>query len=398
VNAGSASAQRVGLGASAPGDARCATTATHAAEPHASAATRPTVTPPSPSSGAAPCDPLPTVRELGPGDTARWNDFVLGCPDATFFHRAEWKGVVERAFGHRTWFLYAETGGAISGVLPLAQVKSRLFGHALVSLPFAVYGGIAAADPASVRALDERAQALAVELGVGHLEYRHVRGVHPDWKRSALYVTFRKPLLPDVEANLLAVPRKQRAMIRKGIKNGLGVEIDRGVERFFRLYSDNVQRHGTPALAVRYFRLLREAFGDDCEVLLATKDGRPVSGVLSFYFRDEVLPYYAGDLPEARDLAANDFKYWQVMRRACERGMRVFDYGRSKRGTGSFDFKRNWGFEAQPLEYEYRLVRADKVPENNPLNPKYRAFIWCWKRLPARVATALGPFVVRNLG
>ena len=94
--------------------------------------------------------------------------------------------------------------------------------------------------------------------------------------------------------------------------------------------------------------------------------GMPVSSVLSFYFRDEVLPYYAGDSIDARDLAANDFKYWELMRRACERGLKVFDYGRSKRGTGSFDFKKNWGFEPAPLAYEYRLfTRATRAAEQS---------------------------------
>jgi FemAB-related protein (PEP-CTERM system-associated) len=202
-----------------------------------------------------------------------------------------------------------------------------------------------------------------------------------------------------VEANMLAIPRKQRAMVRKGIKHGLRSEIDPRVDRFFHLYADNVHRHGTPPQSRRYFETLQRVFGNDAEVLtVVAPDGRPVSSVLTFYFRDEVLPYYAGDDVAARDLAANDFKYWELMRRACERGCRVFDYGRSKRGTGSFDFKKNWGFEATPLNYEFVLYRGDRIPENNPLNPKYRAFIAAWRRLPLPLANALGPSIVRGLG
>ncbi|HPP84245.1 MAG TPA: FemAB family PEP-CTERM system-associated protein, partial [Rubrivivax sp.] len=214
-----------------------------------------------------------------------------------------------------------------------------------------------------------------------------------------LYVTFRKALLPDEEANLLAIPRKQRAMVRKGIKNGLASALDEGVERFFALYADNVHRHGTPALPRRYFEQLRREFGRDCEVLtVSSADGRPVSSVLSFYFRDEVLPYYAGDAEAARELAANDFKYWELMRRACARGLATFDYGRSKQGTGSFSFKKNWGFEPTPLHYEYRLYKRDAVPQNNPSNAKYRLLIETWRRLPLALANRLGPYVVRSLG
>jgi len=248
-------------------------------------------------------------------------------------------------------------------------------------------------------ALEVEAQALARRLRVDHLEMRNLERAHPDWPAQDLYVTFRKPILPEEEANMLAIPRKQRAVVRKGIKNGLTSALDDGVGRFFALYADNVHRHGTPPLPKRYFEALRATFGEDAEVLtVVSPEGKAVSSVLSFYFKDEVLPYYAGDRTEARDLAANDFKYWELMRRACEKGVRIFDFGRSKQGTGPFDFKRNWGFEPAPLAYEYCLYRRSSIPQNNPLNPKYRAFIALWKRLPVPVANAIGPHLVRGLG
>ena len=335
---------------------------------------------------------------MTPGDTARWDQFVFGCPAATFFHRAGWKEVIERAFGHRTHFLLAEENGVILGVLPLAEIDSRLFGHSLSSLPFCVYGGIIASTEPARQALDEAAQMLAASLNVDFLEYRNMVPFHTEWPSKDLYVTFRKTIDPDVEANMLAIPRKQRAMVRKGIKAGLASAIDNDVERFFPVFADNVHRHGTPALPKRYFALLKEIFGNDCEVMSVVKDGQVLSSVLSFYFRDEVLPYYAGDTLAARDFAANDFKYWELMRRACERGIKVFDYGRSKRGTGPFDFKKNWGFEPQPLCYEYQLHRAKTVPDHNPLNPKYRLFIQAWQKLPLPLANLIGPHIVKNLG
>jgi len=335
---------------------------------------------------------------MTPGDTACWDQFVFGFPAATFFHRAGWKEVIERAFGHRTHFLLAEENGAIQGVLPLAEIDSSLFGHSLSSLPFCVYGGIIASTEPARQALDEAAQMLAASLNVDFLEYRNRVPFHTEWPGKDLYVTFRKTIAPDVETNMLAIPRKQRAMVRKGIQAELASEIDNGVERFFSVFADNVHRHGTPALPKRYFALLQEIFGNDCEVMSVVKDGQILSSVLSFYFRDEVLPYYAGDTLAARAVAANDFKYWELMRRACERGIKVFDYGRSKRGTGPFDFKKNWGFEPQPLYYEYQLHRARAVPDHNPLNPKYQFFIKAWQKLPLSLANLIGPHIVKNLG
>ena len=345
---------------------------------------------------------VPTIQRLSLNDAPaalRWDRFVMSCPAATFFHRAGWQRVLNNVFHHDTYFLYAQTDGRIAGVLPLAHVKSMLFGSSLVSLPFTVYGGVAAANDDAARALEAEAQRIAERLGVGHLELRHTQARHADWPMQDLYVTFRKAILPDEQANLAAIPRKQRAMVRKGIKNGLRSDIDPGVDRFFALYADNVHRHGTPALPRRYFHALREEFGTDCDVLtVSAADGRPLSSVLSFYFRDEVLPYYAGDDLSARELAANDFKYWELMRRSCANGLTLFDFGRSKQGTGPYAFKKNWGFEPTPLHYEYRLYKRDAVPQNNPANAKYRLLIEAWKRLPIGMANWLGPYVVRGLG
>jgi FemAB-related protein (PEP-CTERM system-associated) len=342
------------------------------------------------------------ISLLDPADTAKakqWDEYVLSCPAGTFFHRSAWQEIIRDVFRHKTYFLRAEDETGIRGVLPLAHVNSRLFGNALVALPFGVYGGVAASDAEAFTALENEAQQLARRLDVDHLEFRNLRQHHADWPTQELYVTFRKEILPEVEDNLLAIPRKQRAMVRKGIKNGLVSTVDRNSDRFFALYADNVHRHGTPAFPKRYFDTLLSVFGKDCEVLTVTgPDGQLLSSVMSFYFRDEVLPYYAGDDESARHLAANDFKYWELMRRACARGLKVFDYGRSKHGTGSFSFKKNWGFEPQPLHYEYCLYKSDSIPQNNPANAKYRIFIEAWRRMPIGLANWLGPHIVRNLG
>ena len=204
-----------------------------------------------------------TIRHLDPADTAtasRWDEFVFACAEASFFHRSSWQGVIRDVFRHATYFLYAENDCGIRGVLPLAHVNSLLFGNALVALPFAVYGGIAAIDADAAVALEAAAQELARKLGVDHLEFRNVRPRRTEWPTQDLYVTFRKPILPDVDENMLSIPRKQRAMVRKGIKNGLVSTVDRNSERFFKLYADNVHRHGTPAMPRRYFDTLLRSF------------------------------------------------------------------------------------------------------------------------------------------
>lgn len=336
-----------------------------------------------------------TARE---DDAARWDAYVFAAPKATFFHRYGWRRVFESVMRHPTYFLLATRGDQVVGVLPLAQVKSILFGNTLASLPFCASGGIVADDAEAESALNAEAVALAERLGVGHLEYRSMEPSTRGWPTSDLYFTFRKDILPDVEANMNAIPRKQRAMVRKAIKAELKSEFDSDCERFFRAYSESVHRLGTPVFAKRWFQALQREFGDACTVLTIAQGNDIVASVMSFYFRDQVLPYYGGGTHLARDVAGNDFMYWELMRRSCEAGIKVFDYGRSKRGTGAFDFKKNWGFEPTPLPYEYKLIRATAVPEHNPLNPKYQRFIKLWQRLPLGVANALGPHIVRQLG
>ena len=356
-----------------------------------------------PRRAADPADAAPArlrLLDADPQQRARWDAFVLACPQATFFHRAGWQTVIEQAFGHRTWFYYVEQGGQIRGVLPLAQVRSRLFGHALTGLPFCVYGGVAALDAAAGAMLEAAAVALARQLRPGHLELRDLLPAPPDprWRGKALYVTFRKEIGADNEANLNAIPRKQRAMVRKGMKCGLQGQVDDDVERFFRAYARSVHRLGTPVFSKRYFALLKQEFGADCEVRVIVRGSELVAGVLSFFFRDEVLPYYGGGMDVAREVAGNDFMYWDLMQASATRGCRIFDFGRSKLGTGAYDFKKNWGFTAQPLHYRYQLFGSDDLPDVNPLNPKYRLFIALWRRLPGALVNRLGPYLVKQLG
>lgn len=338
------------------------------------------------------------VRAATDADARAWDGFVEAQPEATFFHRFGWRRVLEHAFGHATYYLLAEEGGGVVGVLPLARVRSRLFHDALISTPFCVYGGAVARDAQITGALLLAGGELARALGVDYMELRHVRPVRPDWPTKSLYVTFRRELEADHDANLKAVPRKQRAVIRKGLGAGLDVRADESMEDFYRVYSESVRNLGTPVFSRRYVRMLREVFPEESEILTVRHGGRPVSSVLSFYFRDEVLPYYGGGTIAARDLKAYDLMYWELMRRAVERGIRVFDFGRSKRDTGAYSYKTHWGFEPSPLYYEYDLVRARSMPDVSPANPKYERFIRLWRRLPLPVSQLLGPPLARSLG
>jgi len=337
-------------------------------------------------------------------ETAAWDAFVHAHPQATFFHLLAWREVIERAFNHRTYYLVAEQDGAVVGVLPLAQVKTRLFGHTLISSPFCVYGGPLAVNQEAFAALADHAAGLRARLGAAAVEMRFLEApaegwLEPAWQeRPALYVTFRRAISADDEANLKSIPRKQRAVVRKAIDRRLTATEGRAVDGLHAIYAQSVRNLGTPVFGRRYFRLLAEAFGPAMDVVTVCDDGTPVASVMNFYFRDEVIPYYGGGTAAARACGGNDFMYWEVMRRGAARGCRLFDFGRSKAGTGAFAFKKNFGFPPTPLHYRVQVAPGEKIPEVNPANPKYRLMIAAWKRLPLPVANLLGPSLVRGTG
>jgi FemAB-related protein (PEP-CTERM system-associated) len=353
---------------------------------------------------------MPAISSAGPASGLRiapltddraseWDAFVSSSGESTFFHRAGWRTIFRDVFRLDPQFLFAERDGRIAGILPLVHQKSLLFGNALIAAPFCVEGGTLAADDEARTALDNAAIALMQEKGAASLEFRSRKATRPGWvARKDLYATFSRPLSESDDENLKAIPRKQRAVVRKTLQGPLTSEIDRDAGRLFRVYSESVRNLGTPVFPRRYFEALLRVFGEDCDIVTILDAGEPVSAVMNFYFRDTVLPYYGGGTHGARKNGANDFLYWETMRRAAARGYRRFDFGRSKAGTGAFSFKKNWGFEPEWLEYEFYLKPGAAMPDKNPNNPKFAPLIEIWKRLPLPIANFIGPFLVRGLG
>ena len=339
------------------------------------------------------------IRPASDADASAWDAFVRAAPDGTFFHRFAWRSLLRDVFGLDPRYLVVEREGRIAGVLPLVHQKSLLFGRSLISTPFCMQGGPLADDAAAVTALDQAAVALMAELKVPVLEYRGRTASRAGWlAKRDLYATFARSLSASDEDNLKAIPRKQRAVVRKTLGGALTAGMDDGIDVHFQIYSESMRNLGTPMFPKRWFAALRKAFGEDCDVIVIRDGCEPVSAVMNFYHNGTVLPYYGGGTAGARRSGANDLLYWEVMRRAALRGCRRFDFGRSKAGTGAFAFKKNWGFEPEWLEYEYKLAPGAELPEKNPNNPKYAMMISVWKKLPLPLANFLGPFLVGGLG
>ncbi|PKB25593.1 FemAB-related protein (PEP-CTERM system-associated) [Novosphingobium kunmingense] len=348
-----------------------------------------------------------TVRPVDLGlslEQARIEGFVAVQPDGTAFHRPAWLGAVARGTGNRALALIAERDDELCGYLPLIDVRSPLFGRALVSSGFAIGGGILASDRAVADTILAAAEAFALAQGATSLELRG--GVLPaaraGWSvRGDAHSGFVRGLADDDEAQLAAIPRKQRAEVRKGLTEDLVVTVGRDwADRraHYAVYAESVRNLGTPVFPRRLFAEVLDAFGGDADVLTVWHRTTPIASVLSLYHQGAVMPYWGGGTPAARSLRANDRMYYELMLHARRRGCDRFDFGRSKTGSGAHAFKRNWGFEAEPLRYATWTAPGTRGRNIDPTSDSHNASIALWKRMPLGIANLVGPWIARGLG
>jgi FemAB-related protein (PEP-CTERM system-associated) len=337
------------------------------------------------------------VHPFTPNISECWDGFVSRQPTGSVFHLVSWKRSVEKTFGYESCYAYAERDGEITGVAPVFFISNWIVGRCLISTPYAVYGGICASDPESESVLIQYLKRLAHSRQTDYLElrFRH-RDMLPGFSANPLYSTFTAPLSADHEANLKRLPKDTRYMIRKAAKAGLRTQ--RGMDQlgiFYRMFTLSMKRLGTPVFPRAFFENLAQEFAGNVDLLLVYSGSHPVTGVFSFRFRDAILPYYAGANPDATALAANNFMYAELMKCASEQGLRHFDFGRSKKGTGAHAFKMQWNMNVEELSYQVHLVRRKEMPNFSPANPRFQLATRLWKHMPLGLTTWLGPRVVR---
>ena len=338
------------------------------------------------------------VRPLQPGEEQNWDRFVTASPTGTFFHLTGWKTVVENVLGRECFYLAAYRGDQIAGVLPVSRVRSRFFGDCMVSLPLAVYGGVCADDEASYSSLLSAGYDLAKRLEVKYLELRNRTELFPtDLPGRDLYVTFTQDLTPGPEKLFQSLPKKTRYEVRIGQKAGLEWTEGDDLDEFYEIYAHNVHRLGTPVFSRQLFVQLRKAFPDAWRLFLVRKGGKAIAGAFCWYFKDTVMPFYVGSLKDFYRDSPNNFMYWKLIEQSCGEGLRCFDFGRSKRGTGSFNFKTTWAMQISELPYRYQLVKAKEIPHMSPVDPKFQRPVAAWKRLPFGLTKIIGPRIIRSI-
>ena len=341
-----------------------------------------------------------TVREVDlrqPDETSRIDAFIEEL-DGTIFHRPDWLLAIEQGTGHAACGLVAEQGGAIVGWLPYSEVHSPIFGRMLASSGFGVGGGILSADDRAVRRLSHGICRIAQQRSCPTVELRGGDAAGDFVPQRGSHSEFSAELAPDDDAQLLAIPRKQRAEIRKSLKTDLEVTVGtaaRDRKAHYAVYSTSVHNLGTPVFPRTLFEAVLDRL--EADILTVWSDGVPVSSVLSLYHGSSVMPYWGGGTAAARRLRSNDRMYYELMRHARRHGCTRFDFGRSKTGSGPYLYKKTWGFTPVPLAY-HRWTAPGQAPRDaDPTSAAHQSRIEVWKRLPLPLANRIGPFIARGL-
>jgi FemAB-related protein (PEP-CTERM system-associated) len=326
-----------------------------------------------------------------------WDRFCRSHPQASPFHLIAWRNIIAQSFGYEALYLLAQEDGAVTGVLPLFAVQNFLIGKTLISAPFAVYAGILAATESAREALRVRAQEIAAQLGVSHLE---LRNAHPEqcagFSRLSRYVTFTQPVFPQTSDELLeSLPKKTRNMVRKALKHPYSSRIATSTDAFYELLLRTYRRLGTPVFPKSYFDRVTRELGEHADVREIVLGEKVVAASLNLLFRGEMHTFYAASDPAYLPMAANNFLYFDHLLWAGQNGFHTFDFGRSKLNTGTLEFKRHWLTTMRELPYEMLLVRSKEMPNFTPQNARFGAAIRMWQKVPLPLTRIIGPRLVR---
>ena len=337
------------------------------------------------------------VRLLRPEEDDDWDDFVMRHPHGSPFHLIAWKKTIEETFRYKPFYLVAGDASGIQGILPLFLAQNPITGRILISSPFAVYGGILAQSDETREALHSRAKEIGIEQKA---EYIELRNAYPEQcagvPNVSRYVTFSKELHADEAALMASLTGKTRNKVRKALKEDFKAHHRvADLKSFFRVYSKTMRRHGTPVFPLEYFQNLLRNFGPMADVREISLHGQALAVSLNLFFRDDMHTFYGATEPRFKSTDANTYMYFDNLRWAGQNGYRTFDFGRSKRETGPFDFKRHWNTTMRELPYEVILVRRKDLPNFSPANPRFDIAIRLWRRLPLAVTQAIGPFLIR---
>lgn len=347
-----------------------------------------------------PTTPAAIVVEPFTGPDTEWDGYVRTQDGWTHFHLIGWRTVLARVFRHECLYLVARetTSGQIAGVLPLVRVRSLLFGHYLVSMPFLNYGGPLGSIEA-MKALVANAVSLAGRAAVKLLELRNRTALPIDLPVSHRKLTVVLDLPSDANALFASLPAKLRSQIRRPRKDGVTVRFGaEEVGAFHQVFAHHMRDLGTPALPKAFFDALADVFPDDVHFAVAYHDGRPIACGCGFLWNGEFEITWASALRSHSAMSPNMLVYWELMERMTRAGAHLFNFGRCSPDSGTHRFKMQWGGREEPLWwYQHVGVGNGHASTPSPDRGIFALATRAWQRLPVPIATRLGPSIVRYI-
>lgn len=332
-------------------------------------------------------------------DAQLWERFLALRRESTHCHRWGWKEVIEKSFAWSTFYLLAEDGGEVRGLLPLVWQKSRLFGSFLTSVPYLNAGGVLAESEAAKEALVAESIARARKLGVRYLELRHRADPKLNLLTRRHKVAVVLPLQGDQDALWSALPHKVRTDIRKGTKSELRAEFGgrEFLSDFYGVFARNMRDLGTPVYGRQFFSEILRVFPADTYICRVRQGETTIAASFLIGHKGALEAVWSSARYDYLAMRPNMFLYWSILCFAVEHGFRLFDFGRSTVNSGTHRFKKQWGSEDVPLHWVYWLPDGASLPELNPENPRYRTAIRLWQRLPVRMTKLIGPSIAKRL-
>lgn len=330
----------------------------------------------------------------------QWDMYVANHPAGSFAHTMAFRNAQDHVYGHNRNYIAAfDERRQITGVLPLIQLNSRLFGNFIVSVPYLNYGGLLANDRVTARQLLDCAEKWRSQVGAKHVELRHASDIEMGLPQRKDKVTFWLPL-PDSEQQLWKqFSSKLRAQIRRAEREGPRIEFGglHLLDEFYQVFARNMRDLGTPVYGKSFFKSLLEAYPEKAHLVIARIDGRAVGAAFLLGFKDRMEIPWASTLKKYNSTGVNMLMYWAILKHAIALQYQVFDFGRCTEDSGTYRFKKQWGATPVPLYWDYCLGSESSLPGLNPDNPKFRLLISIWKKMPVLLTKLIGPMVVRSL-
>lgn len=327
-----------------------------------------------------------------------WGNYILHSSSSHFYHQIGWRNVVHKTYRHKPIYLVAYEKENIKGILPLFLMKSMIFGKRLISMPFGPYGGTVTDDDNVKELLISQAKKLTEEHKLDYLELRYPRKPDLDLPQHMMHISMVLELNEDSEIVWKKLDKKARNSTRKAMKSGLTFSLDREhLHDFYNLYALNMRELGTPVHKYGFFSNLLDEFPENVYIANVHHENKAIAGMIILTFKDTMISGWAASDSRFLNKNPNNILYWETIKYGCENGYKYFDFGRSIKGSGTYNFKKKWATTPKQLHYSFYLNKAREIPRVDPHNPKYEKSIKRWQRLPFWVTKILGPRIRKHI-